>query len=509
MSITAKQRFLASIVLLSGLTTSSCAVYDTALDAMRGGPPINENVYMPRHSGVNDAHSVVPAIIPRPCRPGPYDTDIKGNKITLPAGSDTGTKILDSVGGDGAPSYKSDPFEEFAYNLHGADLNTCVDGMKQLIDMRWAQFEHALNSSLSTSNFLIDATVTGLTTSIPLVPAGTKSVLGAISSGLLGTRKNFDEDILYSYSIKTILQQMRTDRAAQAALIEAHLNGNSSQYRNIYQAEADLFDYAQAGSWDHAMASLATNIAAQTAACQARLRDEQMGNTTDTLPAGRTPTSTATDPCNAPPQATSRTTSVSVQIGANNEPAADQAKVLDKIAQDINTGLKANLIGGVTVEGHSAAGGDTSATARASAVIKSLTDAPRSVPSDKVKPSANVLDGLNVVIVTYEPVDALPAAPQNDTEQKVVAAPTTPPSPPPSVAVTPPTMKAPPYSKDDLLKDAIFKTANGNVTILSAPDEGNVAYMGPPLTGGPSQANNVQVDQLLPLLKSMVAAGHK
>jgi hypothetical protein len=183
--------------------------------------------------------------------------------------------------------------------------------------------------------------------------------------------------------------------------------------------------------------------------------------------------------------------------------------VLDKIAQDINTGLKANLIGGVTVEGHSAAGGDTSATARASAVIKSLTDAPRSVPSDKVKPSANVLDGLNVVIVTYEPVDALPAAPQNDTEQKVVAAPTTPPSPPPSVAVTPPTMKAPPYSKDDLLKDAIFKTANGNVTILSAPDEGNVAYMGPPLTGGPSQANNVQVDQLLPLLKSMVAAGHK
>jgi hypothetical protein len=251
---------------------------------MRGGPWINGNVFMGRNGGRPDSREDTPAVIPLACRPsdqqssGTYDSDKKK--------ADTEEHNL--------------KIEQEFIDLDEAGVKKCVDAMKLLIDMRWARFEHVLNGSLSTTNFLADAAVTGLSASIPLVAPGTRSVLGAITSGITGTRKNWDEDILYSYSIQSILQQMRKDRALKADEIERHLIGVARPYRNMSDAAVDLFEYDQAGSWEHAMASLQTNLAAQTAACQARLRDQKLEKTTDTHPDGQTPTSTATDPCNTP-----------------------------------------------------------------------------------------------------------------------------------------------------------------------------------------------------------------
>lgn len=292
--------------LLSGCGTIIDAVHGVR-DAAHGAPRINDNVFMMRNGGAEDPDAAIPAVIPRACRPpGVAANNTFDAKI--------GDVDLKKVTGGSNPDYSENDIEEYAYSLkQGEALDKCVAAMKLLVDTRWAHFEHVLNASLSTSNFFVDATVTGLATSIPLVANGTKNVLGAIAAGLSGTRKDFDEDILYSYSIQTILQQMRTDRAAEEAVIVGRLYSQTHPYRNMYEAADDLFAYDQAGSWDHGMASLQANIAAQTAACQSRLRDEKISFIKGTdLPNGQPFPSTGgsmfADPC----------TQVHIQPSLNN-----------------------------------------------------------------------------------------------------------------------------------------------------------------------------------------------
>jgi len=418
---------------------------------------------MPRNAGVAEPHGVVRAIIPRPCRPGPFDPELippkkNGDSDPLPLTPHSHVSAAEPLDGS-APDYTADAFEEYAYALSNdkPKLNTCVDAMKQLIDMRWADFEHAINGSLSTSNFLVDAAVTGLTTSIPLVAPGTKSVLAAISAGLLGTRKNFDEDILYSYSIKTILQQMRTDRAAQGAVIEGHLDGRSTPYRNMYQAESDLFEYAMAGSWDHAMASLTTNIAAQTAACQARLRDQKMSQPTDTLPDGQTPTSTATDPCNAPPPAKPALEPVPITFN-NTAIAPNQDAALDQVAALIRAGVTAGTISGVVVTGEAPASEGANAAAnahlRAKAIIDALTNpamATRNVPNDDIEedPNPNLTGAARAVISFLTPTPA-PSGEQHAPSAKTGA-----PEPPAPITTG--------LTTDSFKKNAVFQLKDGAI----------------------------------------------
>jgi hypothetical protein len=124
-------------------------------------------------------------------------------------------------------------------------------------------------------------------------------ILSAIAAGITGTRKSWNEDILYSYSIQTILQQMRTDRALVDSQIQTRLAGGKP-YDNIYEAANDLFNYDIAGSWEHAMSSLQINIAATTAACQARLRSQEMAVAIDNKNTAAA-ASTATEPCGPMP----------------------------------------------------------------------------------------------------------------------------------------------------------------------------------------------------------------
>jgi hypothetical protein len=171
--------------------------------------------------------------------------------------------------------------------------------MHQLIDVRWHRFEHEINATLSTSNFVADVSVLGLTTAATLASVDSAKILSAIAAGITGTRKSWNEDILYSYSIQTILQQMRTDRALVDSQIQTRLAGGKA-YDNIYEAANDLFNYDTAGSWEHAMSSLQINIAATTAACQARLRTQEMAVAIDNKNTAAA-VSTATEPCGSMP----------------------------------------------------------------------------------------------------------------------------------------------------------------------------------------------------------------
>ena len=269
-------------------------------DAVHGEPRINDNVFMMRNRGKADNYADVPSVIPLACLPADQratDRDIERQMSTMAA----------------------------------SDIRTCTYAMKLLIDTRWAHFEHVMNASLSTSNFVADAAITGLTTAVPLVGSGTKDILSAIAAGISGTRKNFDEDILYSYSIQAILQQMRTDRAEIATRIDTRLTGNKP-YSGMYEASIDLFEYDQAGSWDHAMSSLQTNIAATTAACQARLRNQQMAAASGEKTV-KVFVSTSTDPCSSVVSSTQHAVQLAdIKVGAVfvlNDENSDQIKIHD------------------------------------------------------------------------------------------------------------------------------------------------------------------------------------
>lgn len=258
------------VVILACIVCAGCAGQDTFRrflhgdPVVSGAPEINDNVFLLRKDGVDeDSYTDTGKVVPFPCRP--FMREPSGKDLDNPVAS------------------PKDPDQ----------IKLCVYAMHALIDVRWHRFEHEVNATLSTSNFLADVSVLGLTTAATLASVDSAKILAAIAAGITGTRKSWDEDILYSYSLQTILLQMRTDRALVDAQIQARLDGRG--YDNIYQATNDLYNYDIAGSWEHAMSSLQSSIAATTAACQARLRNQQMASATN-KPDLLIP-STPTEPC--------------------------------------------------------------------------------------------------------------------------------------------------------------------------------------------------------------------
>ena len=241
-----------------------------------GAPEINDNVFLLRHRGLDEeTYTDTGKVVPYPCLP-----------------------FMHNEPGEAKEDKNDFQYPATATLTDQAKINLCVSAMHGLIDVRWHRFEHEVSAALSTSNFVADVSVLGLTTAATLASVDSAKILAAIAAGITGTRKSWDEDVLYSYSIQQILLQMRTDRALADAQIQARLASGGRPYGNIYEAANDLFNYDVAGSWEHAMSSLQLNVAATTAACQARLRNQEMASA-----AGATMivpiASTSTDPCSS------------------------------------------------------------------------------------------------------------------------------------------------------------------------------------------------------------------
>ena len=98
-----------------------------------------------------------------------------------------------------------------------------------------------------------------------LIGGATSQVLNAANSALAGAQGKINSDVLYSHSINIILQQMKSDRAAQAIVIETKVQ--NSAYKNMYDAAIDLYKYARAGSWTEAIVSLEASAGNQAKNC--------------------------------------------------------------------------------------------------------------------------------------------------------------------------------------------------------------------------------------------------
>jgi hypothetical protein len=273
-----------------------------------GAPEINDNVFLLRNNGDDEeTYTDTGKVVPAPCKsfmrdpaPASSDSDAMSQATDMTGAKAQGGPPQNKDIANVPASDARDPKANTSPKLGGEpnQIRLCVYAMHNLIDVRWHRFEHEVSATLSTSNFLADVSVLGLTTASTLASVDSAKILSAIAAGVTGARKSWDEDILYSYSIQEILQQMRTDRALADTQIQARLAPTGRPYDNIDEAANDLFNYDVAGSWEHAMSSLQLSVAATTAACQARLRNQQMAS------AAGTPTiaplaSTATDPCNS------------------------------------------------------------------------------------------------------------------------------------------------------------------------------------------------------------------
>lgn len=291
------------VALLACIGCTGCAAQDSWRNfihgdpVVSGAPEINDNVFLLRKDGQDESSYIdTGKVVPAPCQP------FMEHQEQTAQSAQTSPPLLASQK-QTAQNASTDPPSDQKQTAQSAptgpdQIKLCVYAMHELIDVRWHRLEHEVSAALSTSNFVADVTVLGVTTAATLASVDSAKILSAIAAGITGTRKSWDEDVLYSYSIQEILLQMRTDRALADAQIQARLSG-ARPYGNIYEAVNDLFNYDIAGSWEHAMSSLQLNVAATTAACQARLRNQQMasaaGNSQVIVPVA----STATDPCNS------------------------------------------------------------------------------------------------------------------------------------------------------------------------------------------------------------------
>ena len=224
------KRIVASVLLVGCLTMAGCSLHG-------GGPLISDRVWV-------------------------LDSKYPDEPVTTQLSQDYVPPVCTSVPSntDGTTSAGQ------------VSIRTCVDAMLQVIDVKWVHFQDQLLTSTSNSNFATDVALLGIGTAGSFVVGQATQILHAASAGITGIRSSVDSDLLYSATITTILLQMQNDRAAVrttiAGRLAAPLTGATAAqpqpYANLYEAANDLFVYARAGSWTHALLSIqrsATNSA--------------------------------------------------------------------------------------------------------------------------------------------------------------------------------------------------------------------------------------------------------
>jgi hypothetical protein len=130
------------------------------------------------------------------------------------------------------------------------------------IDLRYALFRQRVFAEVNGANTATDITVLGLNAAGTLVGgATTKSILAAISGGLVGAKGIINKDVLYNAQIQTLILKMDADRTAVRLRITNNLKQNEEVYP-FEAAELDTGDYYRVGTIADALITLEGNAAA-------------------------------------------------------------------------------------------------------------------------------------------------------------------------------------------------------------------------------------------------------
>lgn len=148
-------------------------------------------------------------------------------------------------------------------------VRACVYAVKALIDDQYREYRITLHHFADQGNAAADITVLGLTTAATgPISSVAKTVLSGLGTIVGGSKSILNQDLLYKQTIEIVISQMDADRDRRFTLMLKEMSG--SNY-TLGAAKDDLLAYFAAGTWDNALTTLQSKVAANQANCQVEI----------------------------------------------------------------------------------------------------------------------------------------------------------------------------------------------------------------------------------------------
>lgn len=139
------------------------------------------------------------------------------------------------------------------------------------IDIHYAIFIREVTGGRIAFNSATDIAVIGLSAAGAITGASsTKSILAAISGGIVGSRGVIDKEVFYEKTLPVIIQAMEAGRKAERVRILAGLSSAPGAY-TMGQALADVENYYHAGTFVYAI-----NRILDTTGAEAKKSDQKI-----------------------------------------------------------------------------------------------------------------------------------------------------------------------------------------------------------------------------------------
>jgi hypothetical protein len=195
-------------------------------------------------------------------------------------GPDRPVSIADDVESIRRIAYPPDLTGFYALSLgnQASSRNQIATARMYIADLEYHYYEARLTREMQDEGLLATAVSLGLTGSASLIPvAQTSRLLSGIATGVIGLDKAYNEKELLSNTIQALQTQMRADRKAWAAEIQAKMVKADkititpiAEY-TLAMALSDADAYYQAGTLASALIGLSKTVAnAETNAAQAK-----------------------------------------------------------------------------------------------------------------------------------------------------------------------------------------------------------------------------------------------
>jgi hypothetical protein len=155
-----------------------------------------------------------------------------------------------------------------------------IYGRLRAIDITYFQFVTSMAKERNLQAVGTDAGVLGLTgTAALMTPASTKSILAAISGGIVGIKGSIDKNLFYDKTMPVLLTQMEALRKQRLATILQGINTSADKY-SLTQAMIDLEDYFQAGTIPNALVAINAASGASSERASNEIKELKVSNFT-------------------------------------------------------------------------------------------------------------------------------------------------------------------------------------------------------------------------------------
>jgi hypothetical protein len=160
--------------------------------------------------------------------------------------------------------YTPEKIEQCIKDRSTESRDRIIYARKKVIDILYEVYIQRLSTRKTAFDIGMDFAKLGLTGAVPLVPlADTKSILGGVSTGLMGAQGSINQRIFYEKTMPLLQAKMEADRKTAWKKVEDGLKkpakevpGGTSGVYTVEQALCEIEDYYTAGSLANALMSI-------------------------------------------------------------------------------------------------------------------------------------------------------------------------------------------------------------------------------------------------------------